>query len=380
MKKDILIVGNAHDRHLERFIKGLKNQNVLYSIDIFDISMKYEDFTSAGLYDNAYRVHRHFPVFFYKIAGLSKALKYYDLIWSFKEIADFYSIINIQVVTIQSYLLLGLYKKCCKCIITTPWGSDVYRISDSMKTKFQKIYDNSNFVCVLPNTKFGDDVINMFKVPRDKCLELCFGSDVLDRVIADKTQKDDAKRKFLGTADDFIITCGYNASPAQNHFDIINEIAKVKSKLPQNTLLLFPVTYAKKKAYLEELDTRLKATGFRYKLFTTYLTDEEMVWLRKCTDIFIHMQKTDAYSSSLHEYLYCGARVINAKWLSYKELEAWGTPYILSTFESLSNDVVQAATNSKTLTTTKLTEYLKLFSWSYQIAEWKKTFENLIKR
>lgn len=50
MKKDILIVGNAHDKHLERFIKGLKGKSFQYSVDIFDISMRYADIPNASLY------------------------------------------------------------------------------------------------------------------------------------------------------------------------------------------------------------------------------------------------------------------------------------------------------------------------------------------
>ena len=108
MKKDILIVGNAHDKHLERFIKGLKGKSFQYSVDIFDISMRYADIPNASLYDNTYTITRHFPKLLYKICGIAKIIKYFDLLRSFKKIGNSYSIINIQVVTIQSYLLLKL--------------------------------------------------------------------------------------------------------------------------------------------------------------------------------------------------------------------------------------------------------------------------------
>lgn len=252
MKKDILIVGNAHDKHLERFIKGLKGKSFQYSVDIFDISMRYADIPNASLYDNTYTITRHFPKLLYKICGIAKIIKYFDLLRSFKKIGNSYSIINIQVVTIQSYLLLKLYKQYSKYLITTPWGSDVYRIGKSLKRKYQHVYDASNFVCVMPNTKFGDDIIEQFNVPKDKCLELCFGSDVLDKVMADDTSKDDSKQNLFGTKENYVITCGYNASPAQNHILIIDALNKVKLQLPKNTLLVFPLTYARKAEYLSE--------------------------------------------------------------------------------------------------------------------------------
>ena len=80
MKKDILIVGNAHDKHLERFIKGLKGKSFQYSVDIFDISMRYADIPNASLYDNTYTITRHFPKLLYKICGIiSVPLKWDEL-------------------------------------------------------------------------------------------------------------------------------------------------------------------------------------------------------------------------------------------------------------------------------------------------------------
>ena len=378
MKKDILIVGNAHDKHLERFIKGLKGKSFQYSVDIFDISMRYADIPNASLYDNTYTITRHFPKLLYKICGIAKIIKYFDLLRSFKKIGNSYSIINIQVVTIHSYLLLKLYKQYSKYLITTPWGSDVYRIGKSLKRKYQHVYDASNFVCVMPNTKFGDDIIEQFNVPKDKCLELCFGSDVLDKVMADDTSKDDSKQNLFGTKENYVITCGYNASPAQNHILIIDALNKVKLQLPKNTLLVFPLTYARKAEYLSELKNQLQSTGLNYRLLSNYLSDQEMIWLRKGTDLFIHMQQTDAYSSSLHEYLYSKTKVINAAWLSYKELETWGVPYKPSTFDTLPNDIIEIINTKRDEVSDQLIKFLIVYSWSYQINEWNKTFEKLI--
>lgn len=378
MKRDILIVGNAHDKHLERFVKGLRAQDVSYAIDMLDISMRYEGIPNAKLYDNAYVINRHFYRGLYRIRGLSKLLKYFDVKKSFKEIKNNYTVINIQSVTIQSYILLKLFKRSCKYMIVTPWGSDVYRISKSMKGKYQKVYDASEYVCVMPNTKFGDDIIDIFHVPKNKCLELCFGSNILDKVMADNTSKYDAKQKMFGTADIYVITCGYNAAPAQNHFRIVDALALAKSRLPQNTLLVFPLTYAKKDNYLAELEKKVKSIGINYRLLTTYLSDQEMVWLRKSTDMFIHMQQTDAYSSSLHEYLYSKTKVINAEWLSYKELETWGVPYKPSKFETLSEDIVEIVNSTENLISDRLIKYLIVYSWSYQINEWNKIFNKFI--
>mgnify|MGYP001532177981 FL=1 len=38
--KRVLIIGNSHDKHLSRFIKGLRSLDVDYAIDILDVSMR----------------------------------------------------------------------------------------------------------------------------------------------------------------------------------------------------------------------------------------------------------------------------------------------------------------------------------------------------
>ena len=103
-----------------------------------------------------------------------------------------------------------------------------------------------------------------------------------------------------------------------------------------------------------------------------------MIWLRKGTDLFIHMQQTDAYSSSLHEYLYSKTKVITAAWLSYKELETWGVPYKPSTFDTLPNDIIEIINTKRDEVSDQLIKFLIVYSWSYQINEWNKTFEKLI--
>ena len=158
----------------------------------------------------------------------------------------------------------------------------------------------------------------------------------------------------------------------------MDALAQAKSRLPQNTLLVFPLTYAKQNNYLAELEKKVKSIGINYRLLTTYLSDQEMVWLRKSTDLFIHMQQTDAYSSSLHEYLYSKTKVINAEWLSYKELETWGVPYKPSKFETLSEDIVDIVNSPESLINNRLMKYLIVYSWSYQINEWNKILNKLI--
>lgn len=150
-------------------------------------------------------------------------------------------------------------------------------------------------------------------------------------------------------------------------FDVL---ANLKQRLPIKILRRFKD--------VSELKNQLQSTGLNYRLLSNYLSDQEMIWLRKGTDLFIHMQQTDAYSSSLHEYLYSKTKVINAAWLSYKELETWGVPYKPSTFDTLPNDIIEIINTKRDEVSDQLIKFLIVYSWSYQINEWNKTFEKLI--
>ena len=49
--------------------------------------------------------------------------------------------------------------------------------------------------------------------------------------------------------------------------------------------------------------------------------------LRQSTDLFIHIQTTDANCATVREYLLCRKKVINGSWLCYDDLERYGLPY-----------------------------------------------------
>lgn len=123
---------------------------------------------------------------------------------------------------------------------------------------------------------------------------------------------------------------------------------------------------------MQQVKTKLDELGIEYQIYDSYLTDDEVVNLRKSTDLFIHMQVTDAYSSSLQETLICGQKVINAEWLRYKELELLGLPYRLANFENLSASIINELNNERSFV--DISNVLKQYTWSYQLVEWNKLY------
>lgn len=368
--KKILLIGSINDSHIYRFVKGLQCRINDFRVDFFDISVVREDAKHGEFFNNIFYINHTCPTPWYKIPVFSKLLYLVDTYRSFKKLKDEYDIINIQYLTIHSYIIRNLLVRMRGVKIITPWGSDVYRVKKRYKFFFQKVYDIIDKVCAIKGTKFGDDIISIYNVSENKCVPLCFGSDVLDRVINDSTDRALAKKMIFKDDSKYVITCGYNASISQNHERIIEAIDKIKKQLPSNTLLVFPMTYLKPKGYINRIEDRLKELKINYLILQDYLTDDEMIYLRKGTDLFIHMQVTDAYSSSLHEYLYSKAVVINAEWLAYKELEIDGVPYVLANFENLSEKILQALPLRVNEISTRLRDILVKYTWSYQIKHW----------
>jgi hypothetical protein len=182
-------------------------------------------------------------------------------------------------------------------------------------------------------------------------------------------------KELLGINSKYIITIGYNASESQHHIEIINSISEIKNKLPQNTLLVFPMTYGPRQQ-VGRVEQKLKEQGWDYLIFDKYLSYQEIVNLRKCSDMFIHAQTTDSNSASLAEYLFCQAIVVNASWLRYKHFEQFGEPYYLfSDFKDLPS-IIETAIEGGTKVNNDLIDFLKQYSWAYKTTKWVSLFTN----
>src|SRR5690606_35060651 len=156
----------------------------------------------------------------------------------------------------------------------------------------------------------------------------------------------EAKKKMLQNETAFVITCGYCARAEMRHKEIIAEIKKIEKRLPQDYILVFPMTYSGNEQYIEEVRGLLSESKLRYLILDSYLTEEEIAYLRKATDIFIQIQTTDANSGSMQEHLVAQNVVITGNWLPYHEyierdiyFETIDTPTQLSTkiIETLSD-------------------------------------------
>lgn len=202
-----------------------------------------------------------------------------------------------------------------------------------------------------------------------------FGSSIIDKLI--EIEKDSNINR-INSNNKKVIMCGYNGTKGQQHLKIISSIENVA----KDFYWVFPMTYYNDdKKYIEEIRNLADDKGLDYIILDTFLTEEEWASYIFSTDIFIHMQLSDAFSSSISEHLLLGHILINGSWLSYKDLDNHGVFYISSDFESLDDNIRMCVDNYKEyepkLKSNK-EKIIKLKSLDYGIKNyWIPYFENL---
>ena len=139
------------------------------------------------------------------------------------------------------------------------------------------------------------------------------------------------------------------------------------------------MTYNKNAAYTSEVEKRLADYNIEHLILKDYLSNSDMVCLRKCADMFIHAQETDANSVSLAEHLLCNNVVVNGSWLRYENRETFGIPYYtFDKFEELPEVVVKAY-NGGSLVSKELIKSISEEGWNTVTNKWIKLFEQVSK-
>lgn len=211
-------------------------------------------------------------------------------------------------------------------LVLSPWGSDILRRDGKYLKHLACLYKEADYIATEANMPMGCRIINEIGIDPARLVGNFFGSDVVDYVL--KTGQllttEQAKDRF-GLAGRYVITCGYNARPAQRHKEMIAAIDRVRDRLPANLTLLFPMNYGTENGpdYIEECRKECEARNLPSLFVTEFLQAEELYPMRMATDMFIHVQTTDAYSDSVKEYILCEKKIVHGSWIKYGELEAF---------------------------------------------------------
>jgi len=374
----LLIVRDGFDHHLQRLINNLKQINPEIVIDYFTINNGEEIpqiikrhvrsviyYCDSKSIENKGLISRHLS----RIRAIRSKLKELS-----KKIH--YDVINIHYPYWEQAIALKSFRRLGNRILLSPWGSDVYRISAWQRKILKRLYDGADNISGIPN-RFMNDVCRYFSIPNSKVVNLNIGSDVVDYISENKELLSvaDAKSIFKIPAETYTITCGYNASKAQQHVAILEQLIKIKDKLSSDFMVLLPMTYASGNSgssYRQELISLMESNGIKYKIFTEYLDSRGMFDLMRASDMFIHVQTTDADSGSVKEFILSGANTLNGAWLKYDDLDNYDVKpyYAVRSLDELGDCILTAISKGCPKLSDSVVNAIEAFGWKQSIVSW----------
>ncbi len=380
----ILIIGDANHQFLYNFVSDLKQYfNNRIQIDILSTSRSPLK-ESAQVYDQVYT-----PL----INSSLLSLKGFRIWWRrlilknfIRRISAQYDICNIHYADKDILPSVNDIKKFSKKIICSIWGSDIYRASEKILDR-QKSYYNHIDLVTFENQHTMEFFDNVFHLPKKKYRFFTFHLKPLELMKNfENVSAEECKRFFDIDADKIIITLGYSASPGAQHIRLLetlkrdDKLIELKSKI----CFFFPLTYPKDNKYLNKIKQNLNSFPFEYKLFLNFMSNEQIAYLRKASDIFVIVTITDQLSGSLLEHLYAGNVVLAGEWLPYKVLEEKGVFFrkVTKSFDNLTEQLLSIIDNleiekSRSFTNNKIIAQMN--DWNMIMKNWADIYNNVIK-
>lgn len=392
MKKySILIVGiNCYFGHISEFIINLKKKNPLVDITLItsplpnEISKNFQEYTNRIVVFNAIG-NRIVPKFLSK--WVNAMLCYSQFFWL--HLRNHFDIVDLHFVKPFIKYAMPVIKRMTKNVLITPWGSDVLRVEDEKSIKeLIQIYSQANYITVSRDSQIGRHIVSKFKVNPVKMVKLGWGGEFFDYIQENSgnTTIEEAKDRF-GLKDKYVITCGYNTQKSQRHEEILKAIHSVKEQLPDNLTLLIPCTYVfyrgkseQKKQYVEFLKEKGKELGLDIVVVEEHLDLADLLKLRMATDIFVHIQSTDAGSRSVMEYVACNKKLVHGAWVRYAYLED-NKPscyFPVDSIENLGAVIVKAYQSEVKELPVGVITAVKERGWNYKMTLWNDFFESLV--
>lgn len=325
-KYSVLVIGyNCYPGHLAEFIRNWKKVNPMADFSL--LTNRPQESFPADTVENIDKFIRIVPYTgTIKNKKIRKYIGYFRFVKRFALLSkEQFDIVNIHYATSRLSRVLPWIKRMTKNIVITPWGSDVLRVEkESSIKKLGKVYDAATCVMVDPETQLGIEVMKKFNCSPAKILPISWGLEYVDFIKEENpTATVEASKARFGLEGRYVITCGYNSRLSQRHEAIIDAVAKVKDQLPENLTLLFPFTYGKlpKKGYDQWVLDRCAQHGLKGVVIDEFLSYPDMYLLRNATDMFVHVQTTDAASSCVMQYILCNKKIVHGSWMKYNDLE-----------------------------------------------------------
>lgn len=268
---------------------------------------------------------------------------------------------------------ISTLKKNGAKIITSLFGSDLFRTSSAQKELQKHIFDACDAIVLSKNMVSYFETY--FPNQSHKYYYNQYGSRRLDIIQKMKLSSDRTKlrQKFNIKEDQIVVTCGYNAKREQQHIAMLEQIEKLADPVKSKLVLLYPLTYGNADAYLNELKVRLSKSGINYQCFESRLSEEELAETKLISDITINTQTTDALANSIKEAMVAGDVLLLGDWLPYDIYLDLGVFFVPASFETLTDslsDIIGHMDDYKNKSQPNQSIIMNFASWKILVPEW----------
>lgn len=233
---------------------------------------------------------------------------------------------------------------------------------------------------VLGSSRLVDKFHEYFGNKYDSKIRTCiYGSPIFDEIKdIENISRISLKEEFKLNSKKKIISIGYNGFREQQHLELIDSLKGLKSEVKEKVFILVHLAYSlESEEYKKEIKEKLNSINIEFKIINKMFSKKETAKLRRLVDIALQGQVSDALSSSIREYLYAGAILINPSWLNYKEFKKLNISYLeydkFEEIEKLITDIIENNLNiEKKANKEKL---YNNFSWKAAKGCWKELYK-----
>ena len=330
----VLLVGDANSIFFVHYVKALKKQMDV-EVHVYSPTANthdYADYPYDKVYFDDYEQKRYS-----RIKYLSSFYNPYVIRTHFgkflKRNGIRYEIMHFHWVLPSWVICPQAFRKYADKVCYTFWGGEfaTLQLLKSHAFYLKKLKNLLKDADAIIGNLEGEAFLAKYPFVKEKTYNALYGSSIIDGLSESNESKADCKKHFGIDADKITVMPGYSGKSLHNQDKILKEIITHNDfeKIREKVHFVFPMTRGAEDKFLKHLEAILVANKCQYTIIKgTYLPDDEVVKLRKATDIMFQLSDFDALSSSIKECLCAGTVLISGDWFpAYGLLKEWNFKY-----------------------------------------------------
>lgn len=241
-----------------------------------------------------------------------------------------------------------LMRPYCDILIANYWGSDWLRLGSAIRKHQEKVLKLADYI-VTDSRQIYEELDELYKEYTYKLRYIRYKLPVVEELKhydGLESEKQDMAEKFGIAGNQLVVTCGYSGLRSHKQLMVINTIKKIPLEIRKKIFILIPAGYGRDEQNIVDIKKALSDVETDYCVIEDFMDFRSIAALRLLTDIFINMQPTDAYSSTMVEYCYCKKAIFCNSSIDYSGLEQQGAYYEkISDFDKLEELLVEYVEN-----------------------------------